>query len=72
MGHYHLNLTDKAVLKRVKLAAGSDSKKLSFTVPKARKKFLITILKEGFIPADEATTHESIYGTFTLEEVVEE
>lgn len=68
MGTYHPNLTDRAVLTRLSSMVENNFKELSFTVPKAKKKFILKIVTKK-----QAQSNNKVYvselGSFTLEEV---
>jgi hypothetical protein len=48
MGNYQKNLTDKAVIERVKIAQKRAGGQLTFKVHKANKKFTISTSEEKF------------------------
>ncbi len=69
MGRYHVNLTDEAVLNRVKGMTENNSHELFFAVPKARKRFLIKRITELDTTENTVKVFDSIYGFFSISEV---
>lgn len=69
MGTYHKNLTDRAVLSRLTIAAKNPTGILNFNVPKAKKSFTITIYKDT---PDSVLVHKAGSIIFSLVEKKEE
>lgn len=66
MGTFHPNITDKAVLNRVQVALQKGVTSLDFEVPKAKKKFKLTIVTGKHTSCD--VYHTSL-ASFTFHEV---
>lgn len=66
MGTFHVSITDKAVLDRVRLALKKGVDSLDFKVPKAKKEFKLTIVTSEPAPDDTCNTPVA---RFTLREI---
>lgn len=68
MGTYHKNLSDDAVIARVKVAIKTEKEEICFSVPKAEKNFLIKIYKGNTSPGIfEFPGEENVF--FSIEEL---
>lgn len=68
MGSYHKNLTDKAVLDRVRTASKNNPQEVVFYVHKAKKKFKITVMSPLQTQKIQTQIYDSPSGQFTIEE----